>query len=44
MDARGAVNYLNDSNSRWERAMEPWRVSVHGSDTVDPVFKDSSTR
>ena len=24
--------------------MEPWHVNVHDSDTVDPVFKDSSTR
>ena len=38
------MNFLNDSNSRWERALEPWAVQVYGSDTVDPIFKDSSTR
>ena len=38
------VNYLNDANSQWERAVEKWDVTLQGSSTMDPVFKDSSTR
>ena len=44
IEAAVGVNYLNDANSQWERAMETWHVTLHGSSTVDPVFKDSSTR
>ena len=38
-----SMAFLNNSSSRWESLMEPWRVSVALSDPINPIFKSART-
>jgi hypothetical protein len=38
-----SMAFLNNSSSRWESLMEPWRVTVALSDPINPIFKSART-